>query len=254
MNTAIAALAAIVLAAYFATRKATSAGGYIDPTVYGPLNPAVPGTPGDETAWAPTGQIDWGNIDTMPVEGEDQAPSFVEQLYSAVQPGTFWPVTTETGPMQSTNTRAFLDMIAYAEGTTGPDGYRAIFGYPAPGRMIDSYADHPRKLFTFTNSKGAVLKTSAAGRYQFLTSTWDDLRAKLNLPDFGPASQDAAAIELIRQRGALNDVQAGRIAAAISKCKSTWASLPGAGYNQPERNLATLLTAYTSAGGAILQA
>jgi len=29
-----------------------------------------------------------------------------------------------------------------------------------------------------------------------------------------------------------------------------WASLPGAGYNQPERKLAALLQAYANAGGS----
>ena len=42
--------------------------------------------------------------------------------------------------------------------------------------------------------------------------------ASLNLSDFGPDAQDAAALELVRQRGALADVQAGRIVQACAKC------------------------------------
>jgi lysozyme len=60
------------------------------------------------------------------------------------------------------------------------------------------------------NNKG--LKSTAAGAYQFLASTWDDLKRKLNLPDFGPHSQDLAAQELIRERHALADVADGRFA------------------------------------------
>ena len=85
--------------------------------------------------------------------------------------------------------------------------------------------------------------------YQFLSRTWDALARKLNLPDFDPASQDAAALELIRERGALKDVRAGRVAAAVAKCAPVWASLPGVGYSQPERKLSVLLASHTSAGG-----
>lgn len=145
------------------------------------------------------------------------------------------------------NVRAFLDTIAYAEGTSGPDGYRMMFG----GRLVDSLADHPRVFHTFTNRRGETLRTSAAGRYQFLSRTWDALARKLNLSDFGPTSQDLAAVELIRERGALADVQAGRFADAVRKVAPVWASLPGAGYAQPERSFSTLAATYQAAGGTM---
>ncbi|MEY2661307.1 MAG: hypothetical protein RLZZ123_2479 [Pseudomonadota bacterium] len=148
------------------------------------------------------------------------------------------------------NRRAFLDMLAYAEGTAGPEGYRTLFG----GGFFESFADHPRQVFNFTNSRGEHLTTSAAGRYQFLIGTWDSLKVKLGLPDFGPASQDSAALELVRQRGALADVDAGRLQAAVSKCATIWASLPGAGYAQPERKIAQLADAFVTAGGSIVAA
>jgi lysozyme len=148
------------------------------------------------------------------------------------------------------NRRAFLDMIAYSEGTAGPSGYLTMFG----GRLMDSLEVHPHQYFTFTNSRGEQLKTSAAGRYQFLGKTWDSLAAKLGLPDFSPQSQDAGALELIRQRGALPDVDAGRLAVAVQKCAPVWASLPGAGYAQPERKLYQLAAAFTDAGGMIVSA
>jgi lysozyme len=100
-------------------------------------------------------------------------------------------------------------------------------------------------------SNGQAIKSSAAGAYQILARTWDGVRAKLGLPDFSPASQDAAAVELIRQRGALADVRAGRFAVAVDKCKKEWASLPGAGYGQPENSLARLQNAYVSSGGML---
>jgi muramidase (phage lysozyme) len=60
-----------------------------------------------------------------------------------------------------------------------------------------------------------------------------------------------AAIELIRERGALGDVQAGNVQAAITKCAPIWASLPGANYAQPERKLSFLVAAFTNAGGLV---
>lgn len=142
------------------------------------------------------------------------------------------------------NVRAFLQMIRYAEGTAGPDGYRTLFG----GGLFASFADHPRVVVTATLA-GAPIKSSAAGAYQIIRNTWDMLQATLNLPDFSPASQDAAAVELLRRRGALQLVIDGDIAGAINAARKEWASLPGAGYGQPERKLSDLLSQYQAAGG-----
>lgn len=195
---------------------------------------------------------DWAqpaDPDAVPVDGDSQTTGIMTDAFVAFSPATYMTGNVDASTADS-NVRAFLDMIAYAEGTAGPDGYRTLFG----GRLFDSYADHPRQLFTFKNSRGETLKTSAAGRYQFLQGTWDELKRKLGLQDFGPASQDLGAIELIRQRGALNDVRAGRVVDAIAKVRSVWASLPGAGYAQPERSITNLLAAYQNAGGAVLTA
>lgn len=153
---------------------------------------------------------------------------------------------------QAVNVEAFLWAIRKAEGTAGPNGYSTLFG----GDLFTGWADHPR-----TPRRYGSLWTTAAGAYQFMAvsplpgggttrvDTWDRIRARLGLPDFSPASQDAAAVELIREAGALADVQAGRFDAAISKVRRIWASLPGAGYSQPEKSLPYLRAAYADAGG-----
>lgn len=182
----------------------------------------------------------------------DQLPSVLEeiQIKTGEIMGNLSSQPVPDTSLADQNRAAFLDMIAYSEGTSGVNGYRTLFG----GSLFASFDDHPRMYFDFTNSKGQKLKTSAAGRYQFLIKTWDELARKLSLPDFSPASQDAACLELIRQRGALGDVEAGRVETAINKCAKTWASLPGAGYSQPERKLTSLLTAYQQSGGQIYEA
>jgi len=239
MKWTIAVVATVVLAVTFARRAQAAA--------------APSGT---SSTWVPsTDVLDW-LAPSYELEPPDQLPSIFESAIVNVTPSTH--IAPSTAPTtQAENLRAFLDMLAYAEGTSGRDGYRTMFG----GRLFDSFADHPRQAVQFTDKAGRRLWTSAAGRYQFMAvspttggkstrvDTWDRLKADLRLPDFGPASQDAAAIELIRQRGALNDVYAGRFADAVAKVAPVWASLPGAGYSQPERKLASLEAAYRAAGG-----
>lgn len=162
------------------------------------------------------------------------------------------------------NIAAFLATIRVAEGTAKTSGYRTLFG---GGLFSNDYRDHPRIACRFTDRAGRKWWTSAAGAYQFMAvspipgtgnpprytkvDTWDRIKAKLKLPDFSPASQDRAALELINEDEALDDVRDGRLADAIRKCRGTWASLPGAGYAQPERTLGALQTAYLGAGGTL---
>lgn len=149
------------------------------------------------------------------------------------------------------NVRAFLDLIAWSEGTdngsqaTKDDGYDVVVG----GGLFDSYADHPRRLISLPS---LGIKSTAAGRYQILSRYWDHYRKQLGLVGgFTPENQDRIALQLIRECKALDDIKAGRIAEAIHKCRSRWASLPGAGYGQHEHKVSNLLAAYSKAGGFI---
>jgi muramidase (phage lysozyme) len=76
-------------------------------------------------------------------------------------------------------------------------------------------------------------------------------RDQLKLPDFGPISQDGWAIQLIKERKALDDIKTGRIESAIQKCRNIWASLPGAGYGQRENKREDLIAQYSAAGGVL---
>ena len=161
------------------------------------------------------------------------------------------------------NVAAFLAMIAHAEGTDkAPDPYRCCFGYK---HTIASLSDHP----AFTGEwKGEPLspsmcraagiasgkcRSTAAGRYQMIAPTWKAMKRELQLPDFGPASQDRAALRLIAQADALQYVRAGDITEAISRVRKQWASMPGAGVGQPERKLVELLHYYKSKGGELAE-
>ncbi|MDO1871306.1 lysozyme, partial [Escherichia coli] len=68
----------------------------------------------------------------------------------------------------------------------------------------------------------------ASGRIMPVCPFWPHTRLLLALPDFSPWSQDRLAIQLNRERGALDDIRAGRIERAISRWRNIWAALPGA--------------------------
>ena len=82
-----------------------------------------------------------------------------------------------------------------------------------------------------------MLCSTAAGRYQFLSKTWDGLAPGLGLGDFTPPNQEKAALEIIRRQGAYNRVLRSSVyenfTSALSKLNTTWASLPGVPGQRP---------------------
>jgi len=156
----------------------------------------------------------------------------------------------------SMNLRAFLDMLAFSE--LGPEllaesdnGYDVIVGSTSGhADLFDDYSAHPHKR-VILKIKGRIVTSTAAGRYQILARYADAYMRDLNLPDFGPASQDRIAVQMIRECHALDDIEAGRFSQAARKCASRWASLPGAGYQQHEQDINDLKLAYLAAGGSL---
>jgi tape measure domain-containing protein len=134
--------------------------------------------------------------------------------------------------------KAFLDTIAYAEGTANmPNkGYNTLFGYG----QFSSFADHPRRRIPFGSTT-----SSASGRYQIMDFTWDEEKAKLGLKDFSPFSQDLVALSRILMRGGLDELLKGDIRGAINATRKEWASFPGANYpGQGMKRMEDLLKVY----------
>jgi len=133
--------------------------------------------------------------------------------------------------------RAFLDTLAFSEGTT--DHYNYIFSFAT----FKSYADHPRQKKCIGR-----LCSDAAGRYQFLSDTWDPMASALGLKDFTPPSQDKAVIELIRRDGTYSYVAGSAVyknfTKAVYRLNNIWASLPGSPYGQPTHSMASLWSYY----------
>ncbi|UPG86838.1 glycoside hydrolase family 104 protein [Luteibacter aegosomatis] len=150
------------------------------------------------------------------------------------------------------NVLAFLDMLATSEGTigVGDDGYNVNVG----SELFTGYAQHPR----------IAIRTrwgwsDAAGRYQIMaaipgrirTDTWDWASKAVGAKDFSPINQDRVAIYLIARARAVDDIKAGRLDAAITKCAPVWASLPGSPYGQHTQLFTHLQAAYEAAGGTV---
>lgn len=152
------------------------------------------------------------------------------------------------------NLAAFFSMVSHSEGTDQvADPYRCCFEFK---HTIIDLSQHPYpnewkgEPIDFLGPAYKGLISTAAGKYQITKHTWEALQGALNLPDFGPASQDAAATLLIKQKGALDAVNGGRFADAIALCHGVWASLPGSTSGQPQKSLASLVQFYTGNGGA----
>lgn len=160
-------------------------------------------------------------IDDVPADDVTEEPTILDEAVSQVKNLV---TSVDESLLLDGNILAFLALIRTGEGTLGDRGYRTMFG----GGTFSNFADHPRTVITRSG-----LSSTAAGAYQFLSKTWDEMRIKYDLPDFSPASQDIAALGLIKRRGALQDVIDGRFKTAIKKCNKEWASLPDSPYGQP---------------------
>ena len=138
--------------------------------------------------------------------------------------------------------KAFLDMLAWSEGTdngrqkTRNHGYDVIVG----GELFTDYPDHPRKLVT--------LNPNSINRRRTLPASFPlvDVTAKqLGLKD--PEKSDAVALQQIKERGALPMIDRGDIRQAIDRCSNIWASPPGAGYGQFEHKADSLIAKFKEA-------
>lgn len=209
---------------------------------------------GDESSAPEGGGITvWLGIDRQGVDVGPAAP------YPVPGVGEFLGIVSNltaggegvTQAQAQANVAAFLAMIRKAEGTAGPDGYRTLFG----GSLFESFNDHPRVRFYERADEfirnGRKDYTTAAGAYQITETTFNALARRLGVAGFSPEVQDAMAVELIREAGALEDVRAGRLQAALNKVGRIWASLPTATTVQPKRSLGYVQAAYTGAGGAL---
>jgi len=139
--------------------------------------------------------------------------------------------------------KAMLNTIAFSEGTSGTcgnDGYST--GYAV--HCFSSCTKHPGKVW----SAGGY-KSSAAGRYQFLSKTWSGL----GYASFSPKNQDLGALRLIANRGVTlptsRALTATEFSNAMRKMSGEWASLPFSPYGQPTKSLSSVRGKYCKLAG-----
>ena len=115
----------------------------------------------------------------------------------------------------SDNAKALLNAIADAEGTSQypNSGYNTQF----TGSQFTGIK-HPREI------KGnSGLRSDAAGRYQFLSTTWDSAAGRD--ADMTPENQDRAALKLVSGRGV--NIDNGLSLNEIYRLGGEWASIEG---------------------------
>jgi len=163
------------------------------------------------------------------------------------------------------NIAAFQSVIAHSEGVDRcADQYRVCYAFKHTIADLSFHPTEPRPPNGAIEWAGEPLAnlgaqylhehSSAAGRYQMTVHTWLACKEALSLKVFDAAAQNDACVLLIKQKGALNDVFAGRIQDAIFKCRDLWASFPASTSGQPKRALVDLVARFTAAGGVLLAA
>ena len=122
--------------------------------------------------------------------------------------------------------------------TIGSPGFESNGSYTQRFNQKDfsDFSDHPRTPGRITRGPNAGDVSDAAGRYQFLSTTYDDQKRKLGLTDFSPQSQDLAAWNLAKEnyagatkgRDLSADLYDPKMLPAIAQAlHPTWTSLPG---------------------------
>lgn len=144
--------------------------------------------------------------------------------------------------LKDPNVLRFLDMLIKAEGNAQ---YNQMFGR----HQFNSFADHPRQYFDFTDKAGVKRKSSASGAFQITADTYDDFKKRAGVSDFSPQSQAKIALAIIDSEKALDDIKRGDFKSAIGKLGGRWASLPTSKYAQPKRSWEFVSEALGNPGG-----
>ena len=153
-------------------------------------------------------------------------------------PGLSGPESNRVGSVNTdmnrfANTRGWQDAIGRAEHGGKPDQYNVMYG----GGKFDTSKGHPDTVV----SGGTGPSSAAAGKYQFMPSTWIDTTGSLSTP-MTTGNQDSAATKLLRGRGVNLNRPMNR--SSVSRAGREWASLPSLSgrshYGQPVKSYSTI--------------
>lgn len=144
--------------------------------------------------------------------------------------------------LQHPQVQRFLDFLSWSEATQ-EHNYHTNFG----GSRLEDLSHHPNKILGRT--KDGV--TTATGRYQITGTTWKGIQKNygIGIEDFSPHNQDLAAVSLIIEKGALDDIIKGDMQTVFKKLNNTWVSLPGYKGNQKSRSMQEAMAKWTEING-----
>lgn len=144
------------------------------------------------------------------------------------------------------NLIAFLAVIRKLE--PGVEQYRSLVG----GGSFTDFSDHPANK----GWPGIIVggrKTTAAGAYQIVRTTWNDIGGVSRFGSFDPAAQDAAAIYLIRNRhpNAYMLIESGQIEPALYALRNEWESFDKLLQGNYPYTVADAKESFAAAGGTL---
>lgn len=145
--------------------------------------------------------------------------------------------------------RALMRTISAAESNTA-DPYRLLYG----GQRVQDLSVHPDECVAIVNGPNLGDCTTAAGRYQFLTTTWESQARYYNPqrlawyemweePSFEPKYQDAVVYDWLADPEAWGTdiaelLRQGEVRAVLELLSGTWTSL---GYGIEDNSMSDLL-------------
>ncbi len=159
---------------------------------------ATPTHPENDPDWRPdvydqlnsTGQFLYRNMPGSRGNYNATTQTGLSRYYGQATPGeniragrspTAGPAVRTFDTTMTPQARGLLDTIA---GTESP-GYNVMYG----GRRFTDMSQHPNMAVPIGSGPNAGQASTAAGRYQFLKSTWDEAAAATGAKDFSPAKQ-----------------------------------------------------------------
>lgn len=145
-------------------------------------------------------------------------------------------------------------LLAAIRGPEASGQYDVIYG----GRHFNNMSHHPHVSVPIQSGPNQGQTSSAAGAYQFLAPTWDDISKRYGLQDFSAPSQDYGAWmlanEVYRKKtgGDLTEaLKAGKLQDVAHTLSGTWTSLSGGIEAQPNGSGRGLLANYQAGLGQI---
>lgn len=152
--------------------------------------------------------------------------------YPSVSPSTYPPLAMVGGDPYI---RALMRTISVSE-SNDPNPYGLLYG----GERFSSWENHPDRCVPIVSGPNVGDCTTAAGRYQFITSTWQEKAHQYHpKPDgwlfwqrysFDPNSQDRVIYRWLSDPEAWNidvgaQLKAGKLQTVLQHLSGTWTSL-----------------------------